>query len=73
MTLSLISFRILEDPPKRLDKALSRDVPEQAVLSRTRLARLLGDGAVRINGAVVTEAKRRFRGRPCGDRGSGRG
>ena len=57
MALSLVSFRILEDPPKRLDKALSRDVPEQAVLSRTRLARLLGEGAVRVNGAVVTDAK----------------
>ncbi|KGM88269.1 ribosomal large subunit pseudouridine synthase D [Roseovarius mucosus DSM 17069] len=52
-------FRIGDDPPQRLDKALVRDVPEAAVLSRTRLARLLEEGAVRVNGAVVTEAKAR--------------
>lgn len=57
MASSLISFRIQADPPKRLDKALSRDVPEEAVLSRTRLARLLGEGAVCLNGVVVTDAK----------------
>ena len=34
-------------------------MPEAAVLSRTRLARLLEEGAVRVNGAVVTEAKAR--------------
>ncbi len=47
----------MADPPSRLDKALSRDVPEQASLSRTRLARLLTEGQVRVNGAVVTDAK----------------
>ena len=44
-------------PPPRLDKALSRDVPEGAALSRTRLARLIGEGFVRVNGAVVVDAK----------------
>ena len=44
-------------PPPRLDKALSRDVPEGAALSRTRLARLIGEGFVRLNGAVVVDAK----------------
>lgn len=34
-------------------------MPEAAVLSRTRLARLLDEGAVRVNGVVVTEAKAR--------------
>ncbi len=34
-------------------------MPEEAALSRTRLARLLGEGAVRLNGAVVTDAKAR--------------
>lgn len=57
MATSLVSFRIEADPPKRLDKALSRDVPEEASLSRTRLARLLGDGAVQVNGVVVSDAK----------------
>src|SRR6056297_3800219 len=52
-----LSFRIGDDPPARLDKALVRDVPEVAALSRTRLARLLDEGAVRVNGAVVVEAK----------------
>ncbi len=47
------------DPPPRLDKALARDVPDDAALSRTRLARLIEDGQVRINGAVVTDAKAR--------------
>lgn len=52
-------FRIGEDPPPRLDKALSRDVPEAAALSRTRLARLLEEGAICVNGAVVRDAKAR--------------
>jgi len=52
-------FRIGDDPPPRLDKALSRDVPEPAALSRTRLARLLAEGAVRVNGAVQRDAKAR--------------
>ncbi|MEO1538183.1 MAG: RluA family pseudouridine synthase [Pseudomonadota bacterium] len=45
------------DPPSRLDKALARDVPEVAHLSRSRLARLLEDGAVTQNGASVTDAR----------------
>ncbi len=45
------------DPPKRLDKALSRDVPAEASLSRTRLARLIAEGHVQVNGAVVTDPK----------------
>ena len=44
-----------EDPPQRLDKALARDVPAQAVLSRTRLSRLIAEGAVLINGQTVTD------------------
>jgi 23S rRNA pseudouridine1911/1915/1917 synthase len=59
MASSLVSFRVQADPPKRLDKALSRDVPEEAALSRTRLARLLGEGAVRLNGVVTEDAKAR--------------
>ncbi|MEM6635648.1 MAG: pseudouridine synthase [Pseudomonadota bacterium] len=45
------------EPPQRLDKALSRDVPEEAGLSRTRLARLIGSGAVRREGIVLAEVK----------------
>ncbi|OWU84284.1 pseudouridine synthase [Oceanicola sp. 22II-s10i] len=56
MTDTLI-FRIAADPPARLDKALARDVPEEAVLSRTRLARLIAEGAVLVNGTPVTESK----------------
>ena len=44
-------------PPDRLDKALARDVPEEAALSRSRLARLIAEGAVLHNGTVVTDPK----------------
>jgi 23S rRNA pseudouridine1911/1915/1917 synthase len=54
-----LSVRISDDPPPRLDKALSRDVPDEASLSRTRLARLIADGHVTLNGAVVTDPKAR--------------
>lgn len=54
-----LSFRIAAAPPPRLDKALSRDVPEGAALSRTRLARLIGEGFVRVNGLIITDAKAR--------------
>ncbi|MGX0975098.1 23S rRNA pseudouridine1911/1915/1917 synthase [Roseovarius sp. MBR-51] len=59
MGLEPLVFRIGDDPPQRLDKALSRDVPEEATLSRTRLARLLEQGAVQVNGAVMRDAKAR--------------
>jgi len=52
-----ISFILGDTPPARLDKALGRDVPEQAALSRTRLARLIAAGAVRIDGAVVDDPR----------------
>ena len=52
-----IEFVIADAPPPRLDKALSRDVPAEATLSRTRLARLIEAGQVTVNGAVVTDAK----------------
>lgn len=45
------------EPPPRLDKALARDVPEEAALSRTRLARLIDEGAVRCAGEVMTNPK----------------
>ena len=59
MPLRQIRFTIGDTPPPRLDKALARDVPEDAHLSRTRLARLLSEGAVRVDGVVVQDAKAR--------------
>ncbi|MGJ8544907.1 MAG: RluA family pseudouridine synthase [Sulfitobacter sp.] len=52
-----IEFTLAEAPPPRLDKALARDVPEAAALSRTRLGRLIAEGAVAVNGAVVREPR----------------
>jgi 23S rRNA pseudouridine1911/1915/1917 synthase len=54
---SLVSFRILADPPPRLDKALARDVPDEADLSRSRIVRMIAEGAVRVDGETVTDAK----------------
>ncbi|MEP2718006.1 RluA family pseudouridine synthase [Pseudophaeobacter sp.] len=54
-----IEFVIAEDPPKRLDKAVSRDVPAEATLSRTRLARLIEAGNLTVDGTVVQDAKAR--------------
>jgi 23S rRNA pseudouridine1911/1915/1917 synthase len=60
MNIRLIEFAIAADPPRRLDKALARDVPVDAALSRTRLARLLGEGAVTIDGQVARDPKARI-------------
>ena len=57
MAHSLLRVVIAADPPNRLDKALARDVPDEAALSRTRLARLIADGAVFRDGAVLADAK----------------
>lgn len=48
-------------PPPRLDKALARDVPVEASLSRTRLARLIADGGVLVDGVKVVDPKARVR------------
>ena len=53
----IVRVTIAANPPPRLDKALARDVPEEAHLSRSRLAKLLAKGAVRLNGVVVTDQK----------------
>jgi 23S rRNA pseudouridine1911/1915/1917 synthase len=55
--VTIISFALDENPAPRLDKALARDVPMDANLSRTRLAKLIEAQAVRINGQVVTDLK----------------
>ncbi|MGR3502941.1 pseudouridine synthase [Pseudaestuariivita sp.] len=57
--MTRLTFHLSAAPQPRLDKALARDVPEEAALSRSRLAKLLEAGAVRMNGAVVTDAKAR--------------
>ena len=54
-----LGFVIGAAPPPRLDKALARDAPEAAALSRTRLARLIAEGAVRVGGVVVQDATAR--------------
>ncbi|OUD10379.1 RNA pseudouridine synthase [Marivivens niveibacter] len=53
MAETFVEFIIAENPPARLDKALSRDVPAEADLSRSRLSKLIEQGAVLVNGAVV--------------------
>ncbi|WP_380054180.1 RluA family pseudouridine synthase [Falsihalocynthiibacter sp. SS001] len=55
--LSVVNVVIAADPPKRLDKALSRDVPAEASLSRSRLAKLLEEGAVKQNGVVQMDPR----------------
>ncbi|APE44076.1 RNA pseudouridine synthase [Sulfitobacter alexandrii] len=57
MTHRIITFILADSPPSRLDKALARDVPEDAALSRTRLARLIEQGAVRIDGQVLRDPR----------------
>ncbi len=59
MSITTHRITIGADPPSRLDKALARDVPEAAHLSRSRISRLLADGAVTKDGATVTDAKAR--------------
>lgn len=53
----LVTFEIQASPPPRLDKALARDVPEDAHLSRSRLGKLLESGAVCVDGVVVTDPR----------------
>ena len=53
----MLSVEIADTADKRLDKALARHVPVDANLSRSRIARLLAEGAVSLNGVVVTDQK----------------
>ncbi len=48
-----VTFTIAENPPARLDKAIARDVPAEAHLSRSRLAKLLEAGRVTVDGRVA--------------------
>ncbi len=53
----LIHVEIAAAPPGRLDKALARDVPAEASLSRSRLSRLIEEGCVRRDGVLLTDTK----------------
>lgn len=53
-------LRIAPGAGPRLDKALAKSVPEGEALSRSRLARLIAQGAVRVAGDVVTDQKARI-------------
>jgi 23S rRNA pseudouridine1911/1915/1917 synthase len=55
--MTILRVTIAASPPPRLDKALARDVPAEAALSRTRLARLIEEGAVRRAGQVLDNPK----------------
>ncbi len=57
MSMARVTFQIAENPPARLDKALARDVPAEAALSRTRLAKLLAGGSISIDGVTQTDPK----------------
>ncbi|WP_386680805.1 RluA family pseudouridine synthase [Loktanella sp. R86503] len=57
MTQTTVDFTIQADPLPRLDKVLARDVPGDATLSRSRLGKLIADGAVQVDGAVVTDPR----------------
>jgi 23S rRNA pseudouridine1911/1915/1917 synthase len=56
---AVLSVTLGPDAPDRLDKALARAVPEQADLSRSRLMRMIAEGAVSRDGVVVTDPKAR--------------
>ncbi|MCZ0961744.1 RluA family pseudouridine synthase [Paracoccus benzoatiresistens] len=57
--MSNLVVTIPANPPERLDKALALAVPEAAALSRSRLARLIADGAVSGPDGVVRDGKAR--------------
>ncbi|MEM8958832.1 MAG: RNA pseudouridine synthase, partial [Pseudomonadota bacterium] len=55
----LVRITIADDPPRRLDKALARDVPDAAGLSRTRIARLIAEGQVTRGEEILQDPKAR--------------
>ncbi|RJL01865.1 RluA family pseudouridine synthase [Paracoccus siganidrum] len=57
--MSNLVVTIPANPPERLDKALALAVPEEAALSRSRLARLIADGAVSGPEGVARDGKAR--------------
>jgi 23S rRNA pseudouridine1911/1915/1917 synthase len=57
----LLRVTIGQGPPDRLDKALAREVPEEAALSRSRLMRMIAEGAVLRDGQAVVDPKAKVR------------
>ena len=57
--MSNLVVTIPANPPDRLDKALALAVPEAAALSRSRLSRLIAEGAVSGPGGIVRDGKAR--------------
>jgi 23S rRNA pseudouridine1911/1915/1917 synthase len=55
----VLTVTIDEGTPDRLDKALAAFVPEDAALSRSRLMRMIAEGAVSRAGQIVTDPKTR--------------
>ena len=55
MTEEILHFYLGAEPPSRLDKALAAHAPDGASLSRSRLARLIAEGAVRVDGATARD------------------
>ena len=53
-----LRLTIAPDPPARLDKAIARDAPEAAALSRMRITRAIAEGSVRslTTGQVLARA-----------------
>lgn len=54
---AILMVEIGPDAPLRLDKALAAEVPEEAALSRSRLMRMIAEGAVFRDGVAVTDPK----------------
>ncbi|MFU8897453.1 MAG: RluA family pseudouridine synthase [Roseinatronobacter sp.] len=52
-----IDIRVGPQPPARLDKALARDVPEGQGLSRSRVVKLIEEGAVTRAGEVLDNVR----------------
>ncbi len=52
-----LTVTIGAEAPTRLDKALAAAVPEEAALSRSRLMRMIAEGAVFRHGVAVTDPK----------------
>ena len=57
MEQRILRIEIGLDPAERLDKALAAEVPEEEALSRSRLARLIAEGAVTRDGVTITDQK----------------
>ncbi len=54
---SRLILEIGDTPAKRLDKALTAAVPEGVTLSRSRIQSLIENGAVKLDGAAITNPK----------------